>query len=89
MDLKKILLKRLEEETTYEDSYGLKEVTEVIEEVFKEAKQCDIPVVVRSAYLAQHRETLVNHGLFDSEEKAKSYIKGSIHDFAIQKVDIA
>jgi hypothetical protein len=38
MDLKDILLKRLKEETTYEDAYGLKEITEVIEEVFKEAE---------------------------------------------------
>lgn len=38
MDLKNILLKRLEEETIYEDAYGLKEVKEVIEEVFKEAE---------------------------------------------------
>lgn len=61
------------------------------EKLFKDwiDKQCDIPVVVRSAYLVQQRETLINHGLFDSEEKAKSYIKGSTHDFAIQKVNIA
>ena len=51
MGLKNILLKRLEEETIYEDAYGLKEVTKVIEEVFKEAeaKQLITPVVSNSS----------------------------------------
>lgn len=38
MDLKNKILKRLEEETIYEDAYGLKGVVEVIEEVFKESE---------------------------------------------------
>lgn len=54
-----------------------------------ETKQCDIPVVVRSAYLVQNKNTLVNHGLFDSEEKAVNYIKGNTCDYGIQKVEIA
>lgn len=53
-----------------------------------ECKQCDIPVVVRSAFLIQHKDTLINHGLFDSEEKAKKYINGC-NAYAIQEVQIA
>lgn len=50
MKLKEILLKRLEKETIYEDGFGEKSVTEVIEQVFKEAesKQFYITDVVKS-----------------------------------------
>jgi hypothetical protein len=44
--------------------------------------------VVRSAFLVQHKDTLINHGLFDSEEKAKKYINGC-NAYAIQEVQIA
>lgn len=54
MDLKKELLNKLEEETIYEDAYGKKEVTQVIEEVFKEYESEQLllhDVVLRSELL--------------------------------------
>jgi len=53
-----------------------------------ECKQCDIPVVVRSAFLVQHKDTLINHGLFDNEDKAKKYTNGC-DGYAIKEVQIA
>jgi hypothetical protein len=38
--------------------------------------------------LVQDKNTLLNHGLFSSEEKAKKYINGSMK-YAVQKCDIA
>jgi len=38
MKLKEILLKRIEEEVTYEDVHGNKTIKQVIDEVFKEAE---------------------------------------------------
>ena len=38
MDLKKELLKRIDEQCVYEDAYGLKSINDVIDEVFKEAE---------------------------------------------------
>lgn len=53
-----------------------------------ETKQCIIADVGNCAYLVQDKNTLINHGLFSSEEKAKKYINGSTK-YAIQKCDIA
>lgn len=53
-----------------------------------ETKQCDINVVGNCAFLVQDKNTLLNHGLFSSEEKAKKYINGNTN-YAIQKCDIA
>lgn len=38
MKLKEVLLKRIEEEVTYEDVHGNKTIKQVIDEVFKEAE---------------------------------------------------
>ena len=53
-----------------------------------ETKQCIIADVSNCAYLVQDKDTLINHGLFTSEEKAKKYINGNTK-YAIQKCDIA
>ena len=53
-----------------------------------ETKQCDIHGVGNFAFLVQDKNTLLNHGLFSSEEKAKKYINGNTN-YAIQKCDIA
>lgn len=63
-------------------------VLRYITELETVVKNCSIPVVVRSAFLVQHKDTLINHGLFDSEEKAKKYINGC-NTYAIQEVQIA
>lgn len=59
MKLKEILLKRIEEEVTYEDVHGNKTIKEVIDEVFKEAesKQLFLYGVVRS-FLTKEAESL-------------------------------
>ena len=53
-----------------------------------EAKQCNVADVGNCAYLVQDKNTLINHGLFTSEEKAKKYINGNT-SYAVQKCDIA
>ena len=39
------------------------------------------------AFLVQDKNTLLNHGLFSSEEKAKKYISGNTR-YAVQRLDI-
>jgi hypothetical protein len=55
---------------------------------WNETKQLTIHVVGNCAFLVQNKNTLLNHGLFSSEEKAKKYINGNTN-YAIQKCDIA
>ena len=45
--------------------------------------------VVSSAFLVQHKETLINHGLFSTREKAENYINKNTDLFGIQEVKIA
>ena len=54
----------------------------------QETKKCNIANVGNFAYLVQDKNTLLNHGLFTSEEKAKNYINGRTK-YAIKKFDIA
>lgn len=51
-------------------------------------EQLTLTDVGNCAYLVQDKDTLINHGLFTSEEKAKKYINGNTK-YAIQKCDIA
>jgi len=48
-----------------------------------------ISAVVSSAFLVQHKETLINYGLFSTREKAENYIKKNTDLFGIQEVKIA
>jgi hypothetical protein len=50
-------------------------------------KKCKIVNVQKCAYLVQAKTTLLNHGLFASEEKAIKYINGNT-EYAIQKCNI-
>jgi hypothetical protein len=52
-------------------------------------KQFSIPDVVSSAFLVQHKETLINYGLFSTRKKAENYINKNTDLFAIQEVKIA
>jgi len=63
---------------------------EIIISILENPKQqlsiCD---VVSSAFLVQHKETLINYGLFSTREKAENYINKNTDLFAIQEVKIA
>ena len=52
-------------------------------------EQCNIANVVSSAFLVQHKETLINYGLFSTREKAENYINNKTELFGIQEVKIA
>lgn len=54
-----------------------------------ENNQCDNNLVGRSLYLVQEKKSMVNHGLFDSEEKANNYIKGNSFGFSIREYKIS
>ena len=43
--------------------------------------------ITSSAFLVQHKDTLINHGFFSTKEKAESYINGS-DNFSIQAFQI-
>ncbi len=60
-------------------------------DAFKEAltKALTIGGVVSSAFLVQHKETLINYGLFSTRKKAENYINKNSDLFAIQEVEIA
>ena len=74
----------------------LEEKIIILEEVSKSkdlineelTKQLNLSVVGNCAYLVQDKNTLINHGLFTSEEKANRYIGGNTK-YTIQKCDIA
>lgn len=44
--------------------------------------------VVRSVWLVQHKETLVNHGTFSTEEKARKYFNYNDDSFACVEVEV-
>lgn len=52
-------------------------------------KQFVISGVVSSAFLVQHKETLINYGLFSTRKKAENYINKNTDLFGIQEVKIA
>jgi hypothetical protein len=53
------------------------------------SKQLTLGGVVSSAFLVQHKETLINYGLFSTREKAENYINKNTDLFGIQEVKIA
>jgi hypothetical protein len=53
------------------------------------SKLFDLCSVVSSAFLVQHKETLINYGLFSTREKAENYINKNTDLFGIQEVKIA
>lgn len=55
----------------------------------EKAKQLTLTDVVSSAFLVQHKETLINYGLFSTREKAENYINKNTDLFGIQEVKIA
>ena len=57
-----------------------------IKDIIKQLSICD---VVSSAFLVQHKETLINYGLFSTREKAENYINKNTDLFGIQEVKIA
>ena len=65
----------------------LKNNKEDIRETTK--KQLILSGVVSSAFLVQHKETLINYGLFSTREKAENYINKNTDLFGIQEVKIA
>jgi len=52
-------------------------------------EQLTLTDVVSSAFLVQHKETLINYGLFSTREKAENYINKNTDLFGIQEVKIA
>ena len=44
--------------------------------------------VVRSVWLVQHKETLINHGHFSTEEKARKYFNYNDDSFACVEVEV-
>ena len=52
-------------------------------------KQLTLTDVVSSAFLVQHKETLINYGLFSTREKAENYINKNTDLFGVQEVKIA
>jgi hypothetical protein len=55
----------------------------------KQVKKLTLTDVVSSAFLVQHKETLINYGLFSTRKKAENYINKNTDLFAIQEVKIA
>ena len=64
-----------------------KELVEHIRETTK--KQLILTDVVSSAFLVQHKETLINYGVFSTREKAENYINKNTDLFGVQEVKIA
>jgi hypothetical protein len=60
-----------------------------LQELRSEIKQLALTDVVSSAFLVQHKETLINYGLFSTREKAENYINKNTDLFGIQEVKIA
>ena len=86
---KKALIKDLNEVYNLVSDHDITEAMERIEFVIREVKQLHIPVVVSSAFLVQHKETLINYGLFSTRKKAENYINKNTDLFGIQEVKIA
>ena len=86
---KKALIKDLNEVYNLVSDHDITEAMERIEFVIREVKQLHIQTVVSSAFLVQHKETLINYGLFSTRKKAENYINKNTDLFGIQEVKIA
>ena len=69
------------------DNQEIIDMTKDIEQAI--AEQLILSGVVSSAFLVQHKETLINYGLFSTREKAENYINKNTDLFGIQEVKIA
>ncbi len=60
-------------------------------EILKRLKAENLAIhsVVRSVWLVQHKETLINHGAFSTEEKARKYFNYNDDSFACVEVELA
>ena len=87
MKLYKKLLKRIEDgDPIYCNETFAKDLEAVANKHFG---QLAIHRVVSSAFLVQHKETLINYGLFSTRKKAENYIDNNTDLFGIQEVKIA
>ena len=77
------LLDRYSAFDLYEDKDLIDDIIDSTERVLR------LHGVVRSVWLVQHKETLINHGTFSTEEKARKYFNYNDDSFACVEVEIA
>jgi hypothetical protein len=83
------LVKLLRDSYDLQEDYPEKSAYWHLQELRSEIKQLALNDVVSSAFLVQHKETLINYGLFSTREKAENYINKNTDLFGIQEVKIA
>jgi hypothetical protein len=83
------LVKLLRDSYDLQEDYPEKSAYWHLQELRSEIKQLALTDVVSSAFLVQHKETLINYGLFSTREKAENYINKNTDLFGIQEVKIA
>jgi hypothetical protein len=83
------LVKLLRDSYDLQEDYPEKSAYWHLQKLRSEIKQLALTDVVSSAFLVQHKETLINYGLFSTREKAENYINKNTDLFGIQEVKIA